>query len=415
MIETVILEEPSARARFRAAHCLEEREQYLYHLMRQGYGHDYLRSISGSMLQVVRFLGLTTLRSVGLDEIEKAGRAWAAYRGPDRRGRAGNSPGRLPFVAKNWLRFHGRLTAPPMPPHPFEKQVTDFIEFLRSTNGLSPWTVHGYSSRAKLFLTWLARGGRTLSNVSLNDVDEFFEVKREHGWRVSTISNHAQALKRFLSYAGERGWCTPGLGPGIPKPATPKYHEEARGPTWRDVRRLLRHDTGTKSPSLRAQAILFLCSIYALRSSEIAGLRLQDLDWREETFYVKRAKRGGYQRYPLEYEVGDAILRYLTKARPRCACRNVFLTLGQPYRPLTAVAMWQIVSRRFKLLGIKSARRGPHSLRHACATHLLKKGTSLKEIADFLGHRDAKSVAIYAKYDTRSLRQVAAFRLTDLR
>ena len=202
---------------------------------------------------------------------------------------------------------------------------------------------------------------------------------------------------------------------GITKPAVPKYTGGVKGPTWRDVRRLLRHDTSTKTPSLRAKAILSLCSIYALRSSEVAGLRLGDIDWREATIYVKRAKRGGYQRYPLQYEVGEAILRYLTKGRPRCACRNVFVTLGQPYRPLSAVAMWQTVSRRFDLLGIKSTYRGPHALRHACATHLLKKGTSLKDIADFLGHRSAKSVAIYAKYDTRLLRQVAAFRLTGLR
>jgi integrase len=175
---------------------------------------------------------------------------------------------------------------------------------------------------------------------------------------------------------------------------------------------MLSYDRKTTSPSLRAKAILMLCSIYALRSSEVTGLRLSDFDWRNETFSVKRAKRGGYQRYPLQYKVGEAILGYLTKGRPRCLCRNVFVTLGQPYRPMSAVALWQVVSRRFKLLGIESRHHGPHALRHACATHLLRKGTSLKDIADFLGHRDAKSVGIYAKYDTRSLRKVAAFRLT---
>jgi len=125
-------------------------------------------------------------------------------------------------------------------------------------------------------------------------------------------------------------------------------------------------------------------------------------------------KAGRYQKYPLQYEVGEAILRYLTKGRPRCLCRTVFVTLGQPYRPLSAVAMWQIVSRRFELLGIPSEHRGPHALRHACATHLLRKGTSLKDIADFLGHRDSKSIGIYAKYDSGSLRKVADFRLTGL-
>jgi hypothetical protein len=99
MIETIILEEPAARERYRTAPCLEEREQYLFHLMRQGYGRDYLRTVSGAMLRVVRFLGLTTLRTVGLDEIERAGRDWIGYRGPDRRGTAGATPGRFPRVA----------------------------------------------------------------------------------------------------------------------------------------------------------------------------------------------------------------------------------------------------------------------------------------------------------------------------
>jgi site-specific recombinase XerD len=76
--------------------------------------------------------------------------------------------------------------------------------------------------------------------------------------------------------------------------------------------------------------------------------------------------------------------------------------------------MWQITSRRMRQLGIVSAHIGPHALRHACATRLLGKGTSLKEIADFLGHSDSRSVGIYAKYDTRSLRKVAAFRLSGL-
>jgi len=54
---------------------------------------------------------------------------------------------------------------------------------------------------------------------------------------------------------------------------------------------------------------------------------------------------------------------------------------------------------------------GPHSLRHACATELLKQGASLREIADFLGHRDCQSVEIYAKFDMQSLLKVAALDL----
>jgi len=186
--------------------------------------------------------------------------------------------------------------------------------------------------------------------------------------------------ERFFPTRAMVAGVTPGMARGIRKPAIPKYDGVAKGPTWKDVRRVLQHNTQRTTPSLRAQAVLWLCSIYALRSSEVAGLRLTDIDWREETLCVKRAKRGRYQRYPLQYEVGEAILRYLSKGRPRCACRNVFVTLGQPYRPLGAPGLWQIVSRRFRQVGIKSERRGPHALRHACATHLLKKALRSKTL-----------------------------------
>ena len=162
MIETIILEEPAARERYRTAPCLEEREQYLFHLMRQGYGPDYLRTVSGVMLRVVRFLGLTTLRTVGLDEIERAGRAWTAYRGPDRRGTAGATPGRFPRVAKNWLRFHGRLAVPPAPVHRTKrKSRTSLSSCVRrtvrrpqrfmDTARERSYSVHGWPHRARLF------------------------------------------------------------------------------------------------------------------------------------------------------------------------------------------------------------------------------------------------------------------------
>jgi integrase len=157
-----------------------------------------------------------------------------------------------------------------------------------------------------------------------------------------------------------------------------------------------------------------LCSIYGLRASEIVHLTLDDIDWRTETITVRRAKRGRTQQFPLPYEVGEAIVQYLQKARPHCSCRSLFVTRSTPHRPIRATAFWPIVGKRMKSLGIESAHFGPHALRHACATQLLKKGSSLHDIADFLGHRNTKCVSIYAKYDTRSLRALASFSLAGV-
>jgi len=411
-----ILEERPALIRHRTAPLLREREQFLSHLLRQGTSHHRVRSIAAYLIHIVRLLKLTSLRSVGVEEIKKAGECWANYRGPHRGRKAGGSAAFcFTNVAKKWLRFHGRLTVPPVPAHPFSELIRDFIECMRSTQGLSPDTIQTYSSRARVFLQWLATRYQVLSSVSLHDVDDFLAGKAADGWRPMTLASQGQALRAFFGHAATRGWCAPGIGRGIRSPAIPKYDGLLKGPTWKEVRRLLHCTSGTKPATLRARAVLSLCSIYALRSSEVVRLRLSDFDWRDERFAVQRAKRGGAQHYPIQYEVGEAILRYLTKGRPRCACRHVFVTLHPPYRPLKASSMWQITSRRLRQLRIVSAHHGPHALRHACATHLLRKGTSLKEIADFLGHRDSRSVGIYAKYDTRSLRKVAAFPLSGLR
>ena len=65
-------------------------------------------------------------------------------------------------------------------------------------------------------------------------------------------------------------------------------------------------------------------------------------------------------------------------------------------------------------LNIQSLRHGPHSLRHACASHLLAEGFSLKEIGDHLGHRSASATRTYAKVDLVGLRAVANFDLGGL-
>ena len=160
--------------------------------------------------------------------------------------------------------------------------------------------------------------------------------------------------------------------------------------------------SGSSPSDLRAKAILLLFAIYGLRSSEVAGLQSSYFDWRNETFSVRRAKRGGVQQYPIQYEVGEAIIQYLQKGRKRCSSRHVFLSKYPPHGRIGPGPMWQIVGRRMQKLGIELEHVGPHSLRHACATRLLQKGASLREIADFLGHRNIKSIGIYARYDTRS-------------
>lgn len=158
-----------------------------------------------------------------------------------------------------------------------------------------------------------------------------------------------------------------------------------------------------------------LLAIYGLRMRQVITLTLDDLDWSAGRINVHRSKQRKRQQVPLCDDVGDAIVRYLREVRPGSTYRQVFLTTRMPHRPYSRCGLSNAIGARLKGLGVPLTHYGPHVLRHACATHLLAQGFSLKEIGDHLGHRSTQATRIYAKVDCRSLRQVADLPLADFK
>jgi integrase/recombinase XerD len=415
MIEHIFAFE-SSRIRQREAPLFKEREQYLSYMLDQGVSKARLRSVASMLLHVVRLLDLETLRLVDLAEIQVAGHRWESDLLPIlKRSQGLKSHQSFVWAAVKWLRFHNQINGPTAPQGSVDLMVGQFANFLKVTRGLSLQTIRGFESRSHQFLIWVQDRHESLSTVSLVDIDSFIAFKRDAGCQPRTIASICAALRAFFRYAEIRGWNNSRIARGIHSPRVPRYDVAPRGPKWKDVRRMLNHDFGSTRAELRAAAVISLCSIYALRSTEIINLNVNDFDWVNETFTIRRAKTGRIQQFPIQFEVGETILKYLQFGRPRCPCKRVFVTLRPPHQPLPSTGLWTIVARRMKRLAIASENFGAHALRHSCATQLLRKGSSLRDIADFLGHRDMNSVSIYAKYDLRSLKQVAAFSLAGVR
>jgi site-specific recombinase XerD len=148
-----------------------------------------------------------------------------------------------------------------------------------------------------------------------------------------------------------------------------------------------------------------LLATYGLRAGEVKRLLLDDFDWKGELLSVSCSKTRRARIFPLSRPVGDAVLLYIKQMRPRTHHREVFVTLHGSIRPLRSI--YSIVGPRLHRLGANIPHHGPHALRHACATHLLAQGFSLKQIGDQLGHQDMDSTRIYAKVDISGLRKVA--------
>jgi integrase/recombinase XerD len=363
-----------------------------------------------------RLLELNRPRAVSLVEIEQGSQLWCKDTEYHITRKVGPSSGdSFHYTALKWLRFSQMMVLATTHAGPVETIVEDFVLFMKEARRMSSQSIRPYRSRIFHFLKWALCRHERVAMISLQDVDEFLEMKRGEGCLPRTIRSFCTVFRLFFRYAETRGWADFRIARGIRGPRVARYDPLARGLPWRDVRRLLESEVSLTAADLRASAILFLCSIYGLRSSEVVNLTLDDFDWISETFTIRRAKRERVQRYPIQFEVGEAILRYLKLGRPRSTCRNLFLSLQPPYRPVLSATLWTIINKRVKRLEIDLKAFGPHSLRHACATELLRKGSSLKDIADFLGHRNLHSVTIYAKQDVRNLRKVAAFSLAGVK
>ena len=171
---------------------------------------------------------------------------------------------------------------------------------------------------------------------------------------------------------------------------------------------------GHRPLDVRDRAILLLLAVYALRSGEVRALKLEDVDWQRNLLFIPRTKGRRVEPYPLSSTVGEAIVHYLQRVRPRSSYREIFLTFEAPIRPLSCAAVWRRVAKRARALDPPVVPHGAHALRHACATHLLEQGLSLKDIADHLGHRNLNSTTRYTSVNLAGLREVANLSLGGL-
>jgi len=407
---------PRVLARHRAGPSAEGRERFLNHCVSQGLAHATLLRHARELLVIAERIDITMGETIGSPAIEAAADRWAREQHHRQRAQGLQWSRRL-FVqtATNWLHFLGRLEEPQPKIVPFADRLADFAAYQRDERGLSPVTIRGQGWHVEKFLGWLGEQNRSLDDVSLEDVDAFLAGNGKRGWGRVSVSTSAKALRAFFRHAAARGWCAASIAAGIDGPRLFRHEGLPVGPLWPDVQRLIASTGGDSARDIRDRGILTLLATCGFRSGEVASLCLEDVNWESEIVSISRPKQRRAQEYPLVSEAGEAILRYLQEVRPRCARREMFLTFKAPFRRLSQGALYHLVSTRLGALGIHIPRRGPHSLRHACAGRLVAEGFSLKEIGDHLGHRSAEATRIYAKVDLVGLREVANFDLGGLR
>jgi integrase/recombinase XerD len=412
MFET-LFKDPAALARHRTGPLAQERLTYLRYSSARGTTRGTTGGTARYILLTANLLRLAERPGVAIsyEELQETVVLWAKQRQK-------SAKTRKAFLneATRWLTFLDRFEQRPTQSHRHSDRVAAYVDHMRHEQGLSPVTVSKRSWRIQTFLDRLGAPTTALEDISIEDIDALFtEMGTTDGYARNTLQTWATCMRSFFRYAATQGWCRKGLAEAIIRPRVYSQESLITGPSWGQVHRLLAMTTGDDPKQIRDHAILILFSVYALRCQEVGQLQLTHIDWDKDLLSIINDKNGRTRVYPLTQPVGDAILRYLTHARPDSRHRQLFLGTRPPFQPLSSAALYPLVAIRLRRMGLSLRHFGPHSLRHACATHLLNEGgLSLKEIGDHLGHRDPDSTQVYAKVDLAGLRRVGALDLGGL-
>ena len=219
-----------------------------------------------------------------------------------------------------------------------------------------------------------------------------------------TVQGRASALRVLLRFWFLSGVTDIDLSASVPKVAHRPSGLPKGLPAEQVTAMLESCDTGSAN-AMRDLAILTMLTRMGLRSGEIAGLQLDDLDWRQGEVVV-RGKGGQVDRLPLPADVGQVLVDYLEAGRPASALdRCVFVRIRAPHQGLTNGGVTQVVNAAAHRAGLGTI--FAHRLRHSAATAMLSAGAPLAEIGQVLRHRSVLTTAIYAKVDVEALRGLA--------
>jgi len=267
---------------------------------------------------------------------------------------------------------------------------------------------HGYKKntitiRKRYVNRFLSRIPETVLSLEELAAADLYNIFTKYEWLPVCLV----VARNFLSFLFDTGVTKTNLSVCVPKPVYPKPIPSIY--SGDEIKQLLSFIDRTYSQGKRDYAILLLASHLGLRSSDIVGLSLTDINYTAKTIEIVQVKTGRPLKLVMNTEVEEALADYIQNGRPKSPSERIFLRSRAPFLPLTAASGHAIACKSFNQAGIpvQGRRRGTHSLRASYATALIAKDVPYAVVKEALGHEDHESAKYYVRVDIRRLRMCA--------
>lgn len=286
------------------------------------------------------------------------------------------------------------------------RPVQEQFEQWLTGRGLAPATADLYATVSRKVLAWLPERGvddvRRLSGADVSAATVFLASS----YRPSSMRTVATALRALCLFVEDSGWCV-GLSRAVPTTFS-RRTRPVSVVSAQDVEAVVSSPDPTTPVGRRNRAMLLLAARTGLRPSDIAGLRLGDIDWRRSLITVTQRKTATTLTLPLLADVGAAVAEYLLHGRPSGVDDDhVFLRSQAPFAGRELSCLHHVASDAFarSKTAPDGGGRGMRVLRASLATRMIEADTPLPVVAQALGHRGTASTRHYLAADESRMRQ----------
>ncbi|MFQ6003525.1 MAG: tyrosine-type recombinase/integrase [Candidatus Zixiibacteriota bacterium] len=249
----------------------------------------------------------------------------------------------------------------------------------------SPKTIEAYLGHMVSFTRLFGRSPAEMGEPEIRRYLHYLLREKQVSW--SNINVGYCALKFFYTKTLHRSWNVE----HIPRPKTPRTLPEVLSRD--EVQRIFE-----VTPNLKHRTILMTTYSGGLRVSEVAHLKIGDIDSGRMTIRVNQGK-GRKDRYTILSEVClRELRRYYLEYRPR-----IWLFPGKDQaKPIDVGTIQRVFKDAKHKAGIRK-QATPHTLRHSFATHFLEDGGNVFRLKELLGHRFLQTTLIYVHIQNEHL------------
>jgi len=288
---------------------------------------------------------------------------------------------------------------------PLGQGVRDFLDYLTVEAGLSQNTVLAYGRDLKDFLKYCKSNRISrLERIEPVHIQKYIRILTRENKSESSVKRCLVAIRMLLRFAKLTGRIQDDFTTILEGPKL--WQRLPIVCSKQQVIDLLNAPDASEPFYFRDKAILELLYATGVRASELAGLKISDLN--TDIGYLRCLGKGSRERIiPIGKAAITATADYLSELRPKLAkpFSGDFLLLSRTGRPMGRIEIWRLV-KKYAIRAGMPKNLTVHTLRHCFATHLLTGGADLRSVQEMLGHVDIATTQIYTHVDQERLRSI---------